>query len=193
MIALDEEEYIARAIKSVNGIADEIIVIDGGSKDGTVRITNEFPKVKCFVRQWDDDYSTQRNFAISKSQYEWIFSLDCDEFIDEYVALGIRQLIDDPALAHDLYQFQYKHITDNQFINLFDLDWHYKLFKRYCHYEKRLHERVVGFSSPSRCNLDIKHIKTIKDQELDNLHYVTMESQYNLIPERKSDECRELD
>ncbi|MFN3198000.1 MAG: glycosyltransferase [Bradymonadia bacterium] len=78
MIAKDEAEFIAGAIESVQGVADEIIVVDTGSTDDTVAIC-EALGVKVGYYPWDGSFSTARNASLDMAESDWILCLDCDE------------------------------------------------------------------------------------------------------------------
>lgn len=62
---------------------NEIIVVDDGSTDDTKKIIKSFStkiiNIKIFDRGLDNDYATQRNFAVSKATNNWIFFIDADE------------------------------------------------------------------------------------------------------------------
>ncbi len=76
IICLDEERKIEKALKSLQ-FADEIIIVDSGSKDRTVEIAKKYTD-KIYHNDWVD-FSVQRNFALDKCEHDWIFTLDSDE------------------------------------------------------------------------------------------------------------------
>lgn len=76
----NEQDNIQRALNSVS-FADEIIVIDSFSTDKTVDIVKK-SKAKLIQRKFDN-FSAQKNYAIKKANYRWIFLLDADEEITE--------------------------------------------------------------------------------------------------------------
>ena len=78
MIVKNEEKYLYDCLKSVNDIVDEIVLVDTGSSDNTINIAKEF-NARVFNFSWCDDFSAARNFALSKSNGEWILYLDADE------------------------------------------------------------------------------------------------------------------
>jgi len=90
MIVKDEEKKLERALQSVKW-ADEIIVIDGGSRDGTVRVAKRFTS-KVFQRVFDD-FSSQKNFAMEQAKGEWILSLDADEIVDKRLGEAIQRTV----------------------------------------------------------------------------------------------------
>lgn len=91
IITLNEEKNIARAIKSLKNLADEIIVVDSGSTDKTKKIAKDFG-ARIFTHRFAN-FSSQRNWAVSKTKGEWVLSLDADEQIPESLAAEIKTAI----------------------------------------------------------------------------------------------------
>jgi glycosyltransferase involved in cell wall biosynthesis len=89
LITLNCQKHLAQALKSTQGLADEIIVVDCGSMDRTLEIAHEFG-AKVLYREWTN-YSEQRNFAISHASFEWIFSLDSDEELSEKLRASLAR------------------------------------------------------------------------------------------------------
>ncbi len=77
VITFNEEQDLPRALDSVRGVADEIVVVDCGSKDRTQEIAREHG-ASLFERAWTS-YEEQWNFAASCAANEWIFILAADE------------------------------------------------------------------------------------------------------------------
>jgi glycosyltransferase involved in cell wall biosynthesis len=77
LITLNEEKNLPRAMRSLQGVADEIVVVDCGSSDRTREIAGEFG-AKVLARAWSD-YAGQKNFAAESAIHDWILSLDADE------------------------------------------------------------------------------------------------------------------
>lgn len=77
IISYNEEAKIEDCLKSLKDIVDEIVIIDSGSKDGTIKIAKKYTN-----RIYHKDFLghvAQKNYCISKAKHEWILSLDCDE------------------------------------------------------------------------------------------------------------------
>ena len=87
---LNEEVHIEAAIKSVS-FADEIIVIDSYSTDNTVNLAEKH-NVKIIKREFDD-FSSQKNFAISQAKHPWIYILDADERVTQEVKKEILEAV----------------------------------------------------------------------------------------------------
>jgi len=92
LITKNEEENIKRCLDSIKAISDEIIVVDSGSTDKTLQIAKSFG-AKVFDKEFED-FSVQRNFALSKAENDWILSLDADEEISSGLQGEILQAID---------------------------------------------------------------------------------------------------
>lgn len=77
IITKNEELNIERCLKSLSGIADEIVIVDSYSVDQTKVICEKFQCV--FLEREFVDYSDAKNFGNTKSSGDWILSLDADE------------------------------------------------------------------------------------------------------------------
>jgi glycosyltransferase involved in cell wall biosynthesis len=90
IITLNEADHIAAAIDSASW-ADEIIVVDSGSTDGTLDLARA-KGATVATRPWSG-YVDQKNYAAGLARHEWIFSLDADERIPAPLATEIRELL----------------------------------------------------------------------------------------------------
>src|SRR5690348_3827247 len=81
MIVKNEEKYLERCLKSVEGVVDEIIIVDTGSTDQTTEIAEKFG-AKILRYQWNDDFSSARNYSLKNAKCDWILILDADEELD---------------------------------------------------------------------------------------------------------------
>ncbi|MFQ9385207.1 MAG: glycosyltransferase [Coprococcus phoceensis] len=83
IMTYNEERCIARCVKSIWDLADEIIIVDTGSSDNTLNILKEFKeKVKIYTGEWRQDFSEIRNKLIEKATCPLIFQLDADEYLE---------------------------------------------------------------------------------------------------------------
>ena len=78
ILTKNEEKHILAALDSARPCADQLLVVDSGSTDHTVSLAREAGAEIAF-REWDEDFATQRNFALSQAKGDWILYLDADE------------------------------------------------------------------------------------------------------------------
>jgi glycosyltransferase involved in cell wall biosynthesis len=77
LIAFNEELDLPRALTSLDGVADEIILVDSGSTDHTCDLARE-SGARVYARKLDS-LAEQKNYAASFASNDWILSIDCDE------------------------------------------------------------------------------------------------------------------
>jgi len=85
-ICLNENNLLFKAsLESVIGKFDEILVIDGGSMDGTLKMLDSFnnPKIKVIHSKWKGSDGLQRTQYIKYASSDWILAIDCDEVVSD--------------------------------------------------------------------------------------------------------------
>jgi glycosyltransferase involved in cell wall biosynthesis len=90
LLSHNEALNIRRTLASVDW-ADELVLVDSGSTDGTLEIAKEFG-AKIFPEPWKG-YGPQMNSAIDKCTSPWIFSLDADEVLTPELQSEIQSLL----------------------------------------------------------------------------------------------------
>lgn len=116
MIVKNEENTIARCLESVQGIADEIVIVDTGSTDRTKEIVGRYTD-KIYDFTWIDHFAAARNYAFSLATMEYILWLDADDVIlepDRLQFLALKKNLD-PLM--DAVNMPY-HLAFDQFGNL---------------------------------------------------------------------------
>jgi len=100
ILTKNEERHIARALRSVQVIADRCYVIDSGSTDRTVALA-EAHGATVWRNPWVN-YATQFNWALDNlpEDTQWVLRLDADEFITEDLARQIQEQL--PQLASEI-------------------------------------------------------------------------------------------
>jgi (heptosyl)LPS beta-1,4-glucosyltransferase len=91
VITFNEAANIAGALDSVSW-ADELIVVDSESSDGTAELARRYTD-RVIVRPWPG-YVAQKNFAAEQASNDWILSLDADERVPPELAAEIRALME---------------------------------------------------------------------------------------------------
>ncbi|WP_165000463.1 tetratricopeptide repeat-containing glycosyltransferase family 2 protein [Anaerophilus nitritogenes] len=103
MIVKNEEKNIRRCLKSVEDIVDEMIIVDTGSTDDTIKIAKEYG-AKVFDFPWNDNFSDARNFSLQKAKGDWILIMDADDELDKQDKYKIAPLLDHKEI--DFYIFE---------------------------------------------------------------------------------------
>ena len=92
MIVKDEEEMLPGCLAPLQGVVDEMIVVDTGSSDRTVEIAESFgAKVVHFP--WNGSFSDARNVSIDNATGDWVMYLDADEHLESEDAPKLRELL----------------------------------------------------------------------------------------------------
>lgn len=94
MIAQNEAARIGPALDSL-GWADEIVVVDGGSSDGTPDLARS-RGAQVEIRPWPGDFGVQLRAALAETSGDWVFRLDADETVTSELATQIREAVARP-------------------------------------------------------------------------------------------------
>ncbi len=116
MIVRNEARNLPRCLESIKGLADEIVVVDTGSYDGTQEII-ENSGAKLVQSRWKDDFSEARNECLDHCAGDWILILDADEAIDPSDHDRIKRAMEGDYLAYNLIVRNY---VPNEDICVFD-------------------------------------------------------------------------
>jgi glycosyltransferase involved in cell wall biosynthesis len=176
IITLNEAAHIGAAIDSA-AWADEVLVVDSGSSDGTIDIARaKGATVLC--RDWSG-YVDQKNYAAERAANDWILSLDADERITPALAAEIRGLLstEPPARGYRLPRVTY-HLGRWVRTTDFYPDFQTRLYdRRAARWRgKYVHESVVVDGAVGRLRNELEHysFRNLRDQ-LDRInHYTTL-------------------
>jgi glycosyltransferase involved in cell wall biosynthesis len=94
IITLNEADRIEACIRAVSEIADEVVIVDSGSSDGT-QVLAEGLGARVVHRDWDG-YGPQKRFSETCASYDWILHLDADEVVTPALAKEISSLLATP-------------------------------------------------------------------------------------------------
>lgn len=126
---LNEAKNLPKAIASVKSLADEIVVVDMQSDDGTPEIAKKLG-AKVFNHKKTGYVEPARNFAISKTVNPWILVLDADEEVTLKLAQEIQKILKNPDA--DYYRIPRKNIIFGSWIkhSRWWPDYNIRLFKK---------------------------------------------------------------
>ncbi len=142
LITHNEEENIEACLESVRW-ADEIIVVDDGSKDATVKLAQKFTS-RIYTEPFRN-FAAQKNSAMQHASGDWIFFIDADERVSPELAREIQQISRGPkdhvysVKRHTYFFGRPLHYSGTQ------EDYPVRLFPRgHAVYEQPVHETIVS-------------------------------------------------
>lgn len=91
IITYNEERNIRRCLESLKDF-DEIVVVDSNSQDSTASICREFTD-GIYQREWPG-HTPQYEYAVAKTNNEWVFWIDADEVATPELVNEIRQVFE---------------------------------------------------------------------------------------------------
>jgi glycosyltransferase involved in cell wall biosynthesis len=158
MIVKNESKYLGNCLASVEGVVDEIIVVDTGSTDDTVEIAEKYG-ARVFHYKWHDDFGAARNESLKHATGDWILVLDADEVLSEDSRDKIRAFMVD--VGDDIYyQLRIKNLGANN--KVAHQNYMIRFFKNNpgARYIGRIHEYIVppsGYINISDKDIQIIH------------------------------------
>jgi glycosyltransferase involved in cell wall biosynthesis len=157
LITRNEIHNIAACLRSV-GFADEIVVVDSGSTDGTVEAARAAGARVLQPTDWPG-FGPQKNRALDAATGDWIFSIDADEQVTAELAASLRSAIH--SGKYDAYEIHRRSNYCGQYMA--HSGWYpdrvVRLFRRGAarFSEDLVHERVVTQGAVGRLQGDLLH------------------------------------
>lgn len=164
IIVRDEERVIQRCLSSLQGAADEIVLIDCESVDRTVEIARSFPNVRIVHTRWNEDFAALRNEGLANMTTDWVLWVDADEHLHPDDIGAVREvagLYDEMDPVAVLYVWQLNEFNGTV-LHEFSQTRMFPLRRGLC-YHGRIHEQVgpaeggpysgVSFRKPVRIRL----------------------------------------
>ncbi len=159
MIVKNEEDTLGRCLACVEGIADEIIIVDTGSSDRTKEVASAFTE-KIYDYEWKDDFGAARNYAFSKASMEYCMWLDADDVIEKGEQKKLRCLKAGLTKQVDVVMAKYVTAFDEDGAPSF-FYYRERIVKndgRFC-WQGRVHEAIVPFGNIFYADAAIWHKK----------------------------------
>lgn len=97
LATFNEEKNIAKCLDSVKDLADEIVIVDGTSRDRTVEIAKKY-KAKVIVRENPKIFHINKQIANDHATMDWILQMDADEKITPELTKEIKKKIENKLI-----------------------------------------------------------------------------------------------
>jgi glycosyltransferase involved in cell wall biosynthesis len=91
MIVRDEAQVLAHCLNSLAPIADEIVIVDTGSRDATKQVAARYTK-KLYDFPWRDDFAAARNFMMAQASCDYVLLADADELFSDTATAELAAL-----------------------------------------------------------------------------------------------------
>lgn len=164
MICKNEEDFIGNALESAKDFVDEIVIVDTGSQDNTLKIAKTYTE-KIKISPWKKDFSFHRNEALSMATCPWILFLDCDETLnfENNNKEEMKKLLNNTPPDVKGYNLNIINLIDNNPIANFSALRLFKNFQGFI-FSNPIHEQIVpsiigkfGVNSIGNFPLTINH------------------------------------
>jgi glycosyltransferase involved in cell wall biosynthesis len=176
LITSNEEDNLPRVLNSVQGVADEIVVLDCGSKDRTVEVARG-GGARVITRAWTD-FADQKNAVAAAASHDWILSLDADEELSpELRAALLEWKKKDPEFA--VYEFARRTWYLGAWVKHTGWypDFQRRLFRRdAAQFSGIIHESLRFEGKPGRLDGDLLHytVRSFEEHERKVESYTTL-------------------
>lgn len=169
LIVKNEEDVLARCLSCMKGIADEIIIVDTGSKDKTKEIAAQFTD-KIYDFPWCDDFSKARNFSFSKASMEYVMWLDADDVLTQESQLQLLDLKQNLSRDTDIVMMKYDVSFDSQGNPTFSY-FRERIFRRSKNYQwvGAIHEVILPLGKIIHSDISVSHKKLRANEPQRNL------------------------
>ena len=177
IIARDEAHAIADCLHSVQ-FADEIVVVDSGSRDETPDIAKRLG-ARVIHQDWLG-FGAQKQFAVEQASHDWILSLDADERISPELRESIRQALLGPkAFAFEMprrNRFMGRWLRHGEGYPDYNLRLFHREHARWS--EDAVHEHVLADGEVARLRGDLLHESEdgIEDYLRKQNHYTSLQA-----------------
>lgn len=144
MIVRDEEHNLTDCLKGAEGLFEDVVIVDTGSKDRTRELARSLG-ARVFDFPWIDSFSAARNESLRHARGEWIFWLDADDRLDADNREQLRHLLNDLPSTNVAYSIKCVCLPDPTSSSSTVVD-HIRLFRNdpRIRWRYRIHEQILG-------------------------------------------------
>ncbi len=175
IITLNAASQLEGCLQSAR-FADEIVVVDSGSTDGTQTLAERYG-ARVIPQPWLG-FGPQKQFAVDAAQHDWVLCLDADERVSPELQAAIEQALQQPATG------AFRFARCNRFLGRYLKhgegypDWSLRLFdRRHAHWsDDAVHEKVVTQAAVGTLRGDLLH-----DSAETLASYLTKQNRYTSL------------
>lgn len=189
IITYNEMGYIERCIDSIS-FADEIIVVDSFSTDGTFDYLRNHPKVRVIQHPFEN-FTAQKSYALKQATHDWILFVDADEVVSDKLKAEIVETISDPNSC-EAYWFYRTFMFKNEKLRFsgWQTDKNHRLFRRSkvnFTGERLVHETLQVNGTSGKFSEKLTHYcyKNFEDYKGKMLHYGRLKAKEELRKGKK--------
>lgn len=183
ILTKNEEKNIARCLKPLLDLSDDVILLDNGSTDATKDIALAL-SAKVQLLQWEG-YAMTKNKGHAFAKYDWILSLDADEEINEELKTEIKELFAKDIAVENAFLLRRKMVFGTQILHHGSLSNEYRLRlfnKNIAHWNNAEVHEDIRFDKPAQIHKlkgYIKHYSydTTAAHRLKLEHYAQLSAQ----------------
>ena len=161
LIVKDEEPVLERCLRCAEQIADELIVVDTGSRDRSVEIARRFTD-RVFLHPWQNSFAEARNYSFDQASGDYIMWLDADDVILPEDIRRLLRLKEELPGDTDVVCTTYKNYSED---GIYDYILRDRIFRRMpeLHWIHDVHEAVP--IRPEWKSLDVPDVSIIHKKE----------------------------
>lgn len=156
ILSYNSENKIGKCLDSLKGWAEEIILVDGVSRDRTIEIAQN-SGAQIYSHPFLSSFAKERNFGIDKAKGDWVLQLDSDEVVSDDFKKKCDELL--PTTNYKAFKFLRKNIFLGHPFK-YGGWYHYSqhlLRKGFAHYEGRVHEKMIVNGEVGILEVEILH------------------------------------
>jgi len=157
ILSKNSDKKIERCLSSLKGWVNEIIIVDGGSVDNTIKISERFG-ARIYLHPFSGSFAQERNFGTDKALGDWVLQLDSDEIVTDSFKKKCDEIL--PETKYAAFKFNRKNVFLNHEFTYGG--WYHRsqhLFKKgMARYEGRVHENMIVNGDVGFIDADILHI-----------------------------------
>lgn len=172
VLTYNSERYLDKLLHQLSQVADDIVIVDSGSTDGTEAIVRQHG-ARFFHRKLDD-FRSQRNYALQCCEHKMVLSLDSDEIPSDDFVREVNQL-KQKGFDSDAYRIERQWVVMGQHIHVLypttTPDYPIRLLNRdVASFDDRsylVHESPFGYKSVAHLPGRVDHYTFETQKEID--------------------------